>query len=519
MATPVYGCMNPDALNYNPSATYSNASAYPCTPRVRGCTNSAAANYNALYNTLLPGSCIFLGCMNLRDTRYSPITTIDNGSCPNNPGCTEIAALNYNAVYNVQLAGSCSYGGCTDSTNANYDARNTFFIPGSCATSGRRLEKDAPGRRLQGPSCMDPAASTYSATATSHLQSACTYHVLGCTNVNAFNYLALATAGNPAATTSCIASVTGCMSPTALNYNSMANTAGTCTYPVQGCMNSAASNYMPTANVNVASLCTYIISGCTTPQALNYNPSATVDNGGCTFPVRGCQNPTATNYVAGVTAGFATTCVYNVPGCTLAAATNFNPNATVDNGSCVVASPPPKPPPPSPPAPPPPPSPSPPLTPPPQFPPSEPETPSPSPPQPISLETSGSMGIIIGAIAGVVIGLVLALVFVRRRCHLACRRNDKRRKNVTLQLKGSQPDDQKVAAASTVHVTAEWAVEMASSTVTAEWAVEMATPEPKLAVATEGGADSKLEHASGGDTSASMTSTGGHVSRLETEHI
>jgi hypothetical protein len=45
----------------------------------------------------------------------------------------------------------------------------------------------------------------------------------------------------------------------------------------------------------------------------------------------------------------------------------------------------------------------------------------------------------------------------------------------------------------------------------------MATPEPKLEVATEGGADSKLEHASGGDTSASMTSTGGHVSRLETE--
>ena len=127
------------------------------------------------------------------------------------------------------------------------------------------------------------------------------------------------------------------------------------------------------------------------------------------------------------------------------------------------------------------------------------------------------MGIIIGAIAGVVIGLVLALVFVRHRCHLACRRNDKRRKNVTLQLKGSQPDE-KVAAASTVHVTAEWAVEMASSTVTAEWAVEMATPKPKLAVATEGGADSKLEHASGGDTSASMTSTGGHVSRLETEH-
>ena len=106
------------------------------------------------------------------------------------------------------------------------------------------------------------------------------------------------------------------------------------------------------------------------------------------------------------------------------------------------------------------------------------------------------MGIIIGAIAGVGIGLVLALIFVRR-------------KNVTLQApKGSQaaePDEKGAdvtaewaveMASSTVTaewaselasstVTAEWAVEMASSTVTAEWAVEMATPEPKLAVATE----------------------------------
>ena len=131
----------------------------------------------------------------------------------------------------------------------------------------------------------------------------------------------------------------------------------------------------------------------------------------------------------------------------------------------------------------------------------------------LTAETSGSMGIIIiCAIAGVVIGLVLAVIFVRRRCHP----NDKRRKNVTLQApKGSQAQpDEEGAAASTV--TAEWAVEMASSTVTAEWAVEMATSEPKLAAATEA-EHSKLEHASGGATSARTSSTGGHVPCLETE--
>ena len=113
------------------------------------------------------------------------------------------------------------------------------------------------------------------------------------------------------------------------------------------------------------------------------------------------------------------------------------------------------------------------------------------------------MGIIIGAIAGVGIGLVLALIFVRR-------------KNVTLQApKGSQAAEPDEKGAD---VTAEWAVEMASSTVTAEWAVEMVTPEPKLAVATEV-EHSKLEDASGGGTSARTSSTGGHVPRLENHYL
>ena len=102
----------------------------------------------------------------------------------------------------------------------------------------------------------------------------------------------------------------------------------------------------------------------------------------------------------------------------------------------------------------------------------------------LTAETSGSMGIIIiCAIAGVVIGLVLAVIFVRRRCHTLV-----------------QPDEKGAAA----------------STVTAEWAVEMATSEPKFAAATEA-EHSKLEDASGGATSARTSSTGGHVPCLETE--
>ena len=51
------------------------------------------------------------------------------------------------------------------------------------------------------------------------------------------------------------------------------------------------------------------IPGCTDPNASNYNANATIDNGSCIYPepVYGCTDSTATNY---------------------------NPNATIDDGSC-----------------------------------------------------------------------------------------------------------------------------------------------------------------------------------------
>ena len=79
------------------------------------------------------------------------------------------------------------------------------------------------------------------------------------------------------------------------------------------------------------------VQGCTNPAATNYNPLATVDDGSCILPVRGCTNSAATNYnrLATVDDG---SCVFPVvtAGCTDPRATNYNPTATVDNGSCVL---------------------------------------------------------------------------------------------------------------------------------------------------------------------------------------
>ena len=434
------GCTSSTAFNYNPTANVNSG----CVPRIPGCIDSRASNYQPGFNYPGPPACVFLGCINSKDARYSPIATISDGSCPDARGCTDSTAANFNAVYNMQRNDSCSYGGCRTVGDPNYNARNTFAIPGSCAGSGRRLEEDAPGRRLQSSGCMDPASSTYTASATTHVQSACSYAVLGCTDPNAFNYLASATAGNSQASSACIARVTGCMSPTALNYNSNANTAGTCTYAVNGCADSTATTFMAAATVHVQSLCAYSILGCTTPGARNFNPSATVNVPSlCQYDVSGCPNSTASNYVAG--ANVATECTYSVavPGCMSPVAANYDPSATVDNGNCDVYSPPPSPPspsppplPPSPPKPPPkpPPSPPPPPSPTPSPPPPPPPSPPPKPPMPpkpplppfvplanlaltpAAATDSGPMIAVIAACAAVLFSFaVLVAVYYRRK--------------------------------------------------------------------------------------------------------
>ena len=76
LPSPVPGCMDPAALNYNSEATVDDQSCvYPPAP-IPGCMDQAASNYN-------------------------PSATVDDGSCeyppPPVPGCMDPAALNYNS--------------------------------------------------------------------------------------------------------------------------------------------------------------------------------------------------------------------------------------------------------------------------------------------------------------------------------------------------------------------------------------------------------------------------------------
>lgn len=90
------------------------------------------------------------------------------------------------------------------------------------------------------------------------------------------------------------------------------------------------------------------VLGCTDPTATNYNPNATEDDGTCTYTpppppdIPGCMDPNATNYNPSATVDDGT-CTYPpppVPGCMDPEAENYNPDATEDDGTCTYAPPP-----------------------------------------------------------------------------------------------------------------------------------------------------------------------------------
>ena len=81
------------------------------------------------------------------------------------------------------------------------------------------------------------------------------------------------------------------------------------------------------------------ILGCMDPLALNYDPLATIDDGSCEYPpedILGCMDPLALNYdpLATIDDG---SCEYppeDILGCMDPLALNYDPLATIDDGSC-----------------------------------------------------------------------------------------------------------------------------------------------------------------------------------------
>jgi hypothetical protein len=245
-----------------------------CYSPLLGCTNPLASNYNSSAQQD-DGSCVILGCTYPSATNYSPTATTDNLSCTFNlvnpnaiHGCTYPSAINYMPTATVD------------------DLSCTFNVVNPNAIHG----------------CTYPSATNYMPTATVDDLS-CTFNVvnpnvvLGCTYPSATNYMPTATVDDLSCTFNVVNPnvVLGCTYPSATNYMPAANVDDlSCVFEavgptiVPGCTYPSATNYMPTASVDDLS-CIFevvgptIILGCTYPNATNFSPEANEDDLTCVF--------------------------------------------------------------------------------------------------------------------------------------------------------------------------------------------------------------------------------------------
>ncbi len=132
----------------------------------------------------------------------------------------------------------------------------------------------------------------------------------------------------------------GCTSMTACNYNPNAvNNDGSCIEPALNCIICIQSfPYFVFIDSDGDGVCNaQEIPGCTNPWACNYNPAATQNNGSCLVAEPGCSVCDGTSLVLIDTDGDGTANCEELFGCTNPVACNYDADATEENGSCLIA--------------------------------------------------------------------------------------------------------------------------------------------------------------------------------------
>ena len=303
-----------------------------------------AFDYLRLYSTTTSVA----GCTSPFASNFNPAATTDNGSCAIS-GCTDIQALNYNATATVN-DGSCvlsvpdvhfneihfnpnEYLGFTDATHEFIEIHNNTTTAVNIA-----------GWRISGGvDCTFPIGA--SIPANGFVLAAATIATFTGGGVTVYPYtddlnnigenIRLYNASNILVDevtffSNCWPSAADGNGPSLelINYNLDNNQAQS--YCAAGLVNGTPGS----ANTCYSNQ----ILGCTNASASNYNPAATLNDGSCI--IEGCTYPNALNYNASANTDNGS-CVYPavIPGCTNSSATNYNTQATVDNGTCVYPQP------------------------------------------------------------------------------------------------------------------------------------------------------------------------------------
>ena len=365
------GCTDPTNPGFNPNATDDDGSCL-----VGGCSLPFACNYDPAADYLLLSDCEFTscaGCTNEDACNYDPNATLDNTSCEFPEDGLDCDGVCLNDADGDGICDEDELAGCTDPTNPGYNP-NATDDDGSCLTSGCIIvgacNYDENADYLD-PSlcdftscqgCTNEEACNYDEDATISQDSSCEYpangfvdcegnclndmdedgvcdelEIFGCTDGDAINFNPVATEDNG---TCDFAAIGGCTLPFACNFNPDADyyIPGTCDF--ESCFNLAAMTTcdVPGAcNFGEEEPCDFVsclVLGCTTLGACNYDPEATINDGSCDyFTCIGCTNPNACDFdpeaiIPGMCNDY-TSCV----GCLDEEADNYDPEATQE-GEC-----------------------------------------------------------------------------------------------------------------------------------------------------------------------------------------
>jgi hypothetical protein len=345
------GCANPDACNYTMDAVIDDGS---CQFPGEICDDGDATTIN----DVLGSDCVCAGepqiliegCTAIEACNFNPAATIDDGSCdlPGYP-CDDLNDMTANDAYTNECACAGVLMGCTNSLACNYN-QDAILDDNSCT--------------FPGDSCDDGDIFTTNET----LSSDCVClgdtitGIPGCTAIEACNYDSLATIEDGScelpgydcddndsntindtltADCQCIGTLIGCTNQQACNYNADALIDnGECFFVGDPCddNNLTTDNDVISAECGCAGVDNGNILGCRDTSACNYNVLATIEDGSCILIGSACDdgNINTINDVIGDDCACAGDVFVEILGCTASEACNFNPDATIEDGSCIL---------------------------------------------------------------------------------------------------------------------------------------------------------------------------------------
>jgi len=328
-----------------------------------------------------------LGCTNSEACNFNEAATLDDGSCiVPEPDCTTCNSDNTGLdLIDDDGDGICNADeipGCTNPLSCNFD-NNATDDDGSCTDEPEPdcsfcvgsdlvlIDDDGDGvcNADEIPGCTNPLACNYNEEATDEDGSCTDEPEENCTECDGQELILIDSDGDGI----CDAQeIPGCTSPTACNYDDTAtDDNGSCIEPVENCFECNESNdgldiidndgdgvcnaqdecpELPNlvngdpcitnegfdGTIAGCECITDIIEGCISQTACNFNPDANLDDGSCIEPEENCFECNENNdgLIIIDSDGDGICDANEVPGCTNPLSCNYNENATDDDGSC-----------------------------------------------------------------------------------------------------------------------------------------------------------------------------------------